>query len=484
MALPGSSEDLVSAAFDPEQFRKFGHALVDQLGNYLETVRNGPGPVSPSQTPEETQHYWQTRLSEPNGDPNTLVAQILERTFRSHHPRNLGHQVGPVLPQAALFEVVSTLLDTGNGTFEVGNPGTPMERVVLMDLARRLGLPSSADGILTSGGSLGNLTALLAMRECRTQSWETGTQEKRYAVLVSEEAHYCIDRAVKIMGWGEDGVVQVPVDDNYRMRTPAMEEALLQCQSNGIDVLGIIGSAGSTATGRIDPLNEVADFCQKHDLWFHVDAAHAGAFIFSRAAKGLIAGIERADSLILDFHKMLLSPSLLTAVLFRRSKDSYQTFAQQANYLWRADHSEEWWNAAKRTMECTRPMLGLRAYALLKHGGPDLFEAYIDQALAATRTFTELLAESQDFEILTAPESNIICYRHTPATVAAENLDALNDHIRKELVAEGKFFIVQVKKRGRTYLRSALMNPHITREILVDLMAEIRTLALGFPIAP
>ena len=181
---------------------------------------------------------------------------------------------------------------------------------------------------------------------------------------------------------------------------------------------------------------------------------------------------------------MLLSPSLLTAVLFRRSKDSYQTFAQQANYLWRADHSEEWWNAAKRTMECTRPMLGLRAYALLKHGGPDLFEAYIDQALAATRTFTELLAESQDFEILTAPESNIICYRHTPATVAAENLDALNDHIRKELVAEGKFFIVQVKKRGRTYLRSALMNPHITREILVDLMAEIRTLALGFPIAP
>jgi L-2,4-diaminobutyrate decarboxylase len=482
MAFQRRGEDPLADAFDPDHFRELGHALIDQLGDYLAAVRDGLGPVSPAQTPEEAQQFWQTQLEESNNDPSSFIAHVLKRTFRSHHPRNLGHQVGPVLPHAALFEAVSSLLDTGNGIFEVGNPGTPMERVVLMDLARRLGLPPSADGVLTSGGSLGNLTALLAMRQCRTKTWNTGTQDIQYAVMVSEEAHYCIDRAVKIMGWGSAGVVQVPVDQDYRMRSAAMESTLSECSANGIEVLGVVASAGSTSTGKIDPLHEVADFCQKHELWLHVDAAHAGAFIFSRKAKGLLAGIERADSLVLDFHKMLLSPSLLTAVLFRRSADSYQTFAQQANYLWQADHSEEWWNAAKRTMECTRPMLGLRAYAILKHGGPDLFEVYIDKALAATRIFAELLQETDDFEILTEPESNIICYRYLPSAGAAEESDALNNHVRRELIEQGKFFIVQVKKNGRTYLRSALMHPHISREILVDLMTEIRTLARGSPL--
>ena len=318
------------------------------------------------------------------------------------------------------------------------------------------------------------------MRERQTGSWETGSEGASYAVLVSEEAHYCIDRAVKIMGWGAGGAIQVPVDEDFRMRASAMEIALAQASKDHRTVLGVIASAGSTATGRIDPLPELADFCQKHHLWFHVDAAHAGAFIFSENAKSKLTGIQRADSVIVDFHKMLLSPSLLTALLFRRSEDSYQTFAQQANYLWQADQAEEWWNAAKRTVECTRPMLGLRAYALLKHGGESLFEAYVDQALAKTTHFAQRLTEADDFELLTEPESNILCYRHVPANVPAAAHDALNGYLPAMLVKEGKFFIVQVRKRGRLYLRSALMNPHITIDIIDELLDELRRHAANF----
>ncbi|MGY8688116.1 MAG: pyridoxal phosphate-dependent decarboxylase family protein, partial [Verrucomicrobiales bacterium] len=228
------------------------------------------------------------------------------------------------------------------------------------------------------------------------------------------------------------------------------------------------------ATGKIDPLKDIATFCQSHSLWFHVDAAHAGAFVFSERARPLLRGWERADSIVIDFHKMLLSPSLLTAVLFRLGRDSYQAFAQKADYLWRADQTQEWWDLAKRTMECTRPMLGLRAYALLKHGGERLFEAYIDQALTATEAFASLIENTSDFELLTSPESNILCYQHTPEGLDRKATNELNQQIRAALIEDGKFFIVQVEKHGRTYLRSAVMNPFVKVAIFEELLDEIR----------
>ena len=473
--------DPVKDGFDPKAFRDLGHAAVDQLADYLETVSKGEGRVRPAQEPDKAATYWGDQLHEEAcQNPTALIAQVLERSFHSHHPRNLGHQVGPVLPLAAVFELVGSLLDTGNGVYEVGDPATPMERAVLKDLNERIGLPKESDGILTSGGSLGNLTALLAMRQCQTGSWDEGTSHQQFAVLVSSEAHYCVERAVKIMGWGEQGIIRVPVDDEYRMRIDALEACLAEAQDDHIQVLGVVGSAGSTATGKIDPLAEIATFCQRHSLWFHVDAAHAGAFVFSEKARPLLRGWERADSIVIDFHKMLLSPSLLTAVLFRLGRDSYQSFAQKADYLWRADQTQEWWDLAKRTVECTRPMLGLRAYALLKHGGERLFEAYIDQALAATETFASLIESSSDFELLTTPESNILCYRHTPNGLDKHATDQLNQKIRAAITADGKFYIVQVEKHGRTYLRSAVMNPFVTIAVFEELLDEIRRISRKF----
>lgn len=459
-------------AFDPEAFRSLGHQVVDALADHWKGAAAGDPPVQRWMEPEDAFAFWEERLKS-GVDPRTLITTILERSFHVAHPRNLGHQVGPVLPAVAAIDLIGNLLDIGNGVYEVGQPATPMERVVLQRLASVLGLPQSADGVLTSGGSLGNLTALLAMRQARGGAWESGGHE--YAVLVSEESHYCVDRAARIMGWGQEGVIRVPVDAAYRMSMPALRNALTRTRASGRHILGVVASAGSTATGQMDPLEDIANFCASEDLWLHVDAAHGGAFAFSQKARPLLRGIERADSVVVDFHKMLLCPSLVTAVLFRRAEHSYQSFAQEAGYLWRADDEHAWWDAAKRTLECTRPMLGLRAYALLALGGESLLETYIDRCRARTLRFAEMIEAAPDFELLIVPESNIICYRHVPDRNASpEEVDHLNQAIREHLVREGYFYIVQVEKAGRTYLRSAFMNPFTEEFHLAELLESLR----------
>jgi len=479
-ALP-KTENTLKAAFDAERFRRFGHEAVDLLAEFLTDVEGAEGQVKSKQSPTEAHEMWRARLQSGDADdaPEELVQQVLEETFRSAHPRNLGHQVGPVMPVAAVMDMVCSLLDTGNGVFEVGNPATPMEHVALAELASKVGFPEGADGVLTSGGSLGNLTAMLAMRQRQTGSWDSGAGDSRFAVLVSEEAHYCVDRAAKVMGWGDEGVIHVPVDDEYRMRIGALAEAYEEARSRNVQVLGVVGAAGSTATGRVDPLNEIADFCAEQDLWFHIDAAHGGGFVYSQRAKPMLAGIERADSVVIDFHKMLLSPSLLTAVLFRKAEDSFQTFAQHAGYLWQQDETHEWWDGAKRTVECTRPMLGLRAYTVIKYGRDGLFESYINRSLDVTHEFAKLVRESDDFELLIEPESNIICYRYAPPGVPEEQLNDLNQAVRAALLATGVFYIVQVEKHGKTYLRSAVMNPFVNESTCRELLVKIREVGEG-----
>lgn len=457
-------------AFSDDSFRELGHRLIDQLADFLAESREGAMPVRSTQTPEESFQYWNQLLH--GATPvETLFSETLKHTFQCQHPNNLGHQVGPTLPAAALADLVGSVLDIGNGVYEVGNPATPMERVVLGELTRCLGLPETADGVLTSGGSLGNLTALLAMRQ-------STRQEGPHTILVSSEAHYCVTRAAWIMGMGEDGTRVVPVDSDYRMSLDELERTYEEACEANLNVIGVVGSACSTATGTFDPLSALAAFCRDKDIWFHVDAAHGGAFALSDSTRPLLEGIEMADSIVVDFHKMLLSPSLLTAVLFRREEASYQAFAQKADYLWRKDEDHEWWDAAKRTLECTRPMLGLRAYVLWKAGKDGLFARYIERQMKLTRTFARLIEEADDFELLIKPESNIICYRYFPsASLSGKELDKLNSGIREQIVNDCEFYIVRVEKDGAVYLRSALMSPTATEESIVLLMEAIRNAA-------
>lgn len=213
-------------AYSAENFRQDAHKLVDTLADYLNTAQNQTlETVIPYQSPEENLRFWQEDLARGIGDSTTLFEEVIRQSNHLHHPRYMGHQVSPPLPIAALAGLLTGMLNNGMAVYEMGLVSNPLERILSDLLASKIGFDETPSGLLTSGGTLANLTALLAARATKapTDVWEEGHNE-RLAVMVSEEAHYCIDRAARIMGMGGEGIIKIPTNHHFQMRTELLEE--------------------------------------------------------------------------------------------------------------------------------------------------------------------------------------------------------------------------------------------------------------------
>ena len=466
------------SGYDPERFRRQGHALVDQLADYLErATTRAPMPVLPWAEPAARLLDWPSDFSaEPSGSLPELMARVLEQSNHLHHPRYVGHQVTAPLPMAALCELAAALLNNGMAVYEMGPVSTAMERNVIAWLGGQLGFPPGCDGVLTSGGSAGNLTGLLAARQTKAgfDAWNEGAHGgPPLAVLASAETHYCVKRAVQVMGWGAGGVQTVPVDAQFRLRPEALPDALAAAARAGRKAIGVGASAGATSTGAFDPFEPIADFCAAHDLWLHVDGAHGASAVLSPRYKPTLRGIERADSVAWDMHKMMMMPALVTAVLFRDGKHSYAALAQEAAYLFNTD--EPWSDSAKRTLECTKRMMSLKVYAGLKLCGTRLFAEYIDYTFDLARRFAARLTAADDFELAIEPDCNIVCFRYAPPGTAAS--DELQRRVRRRVVESGAFYLVQTTLPRGVYLRVTLINPLTTDADLDALLDAVRAAA-------
>ena len=466
-------------AYSAEHFREEAHRLVDQLADYLAAAQSQQlETVIPYQSPDENLLFWQQNAQEGIGASSNFFAEVIKRSNHLHHPRYMGHQVSPPLPMAAMAGMLTSLLNNGMAVYEMGLVSNPIERILSELLTQKIGFGAEASGLLTSGGTLANLTALLTARATQTEVWENG-HEQSLAVLVSDEAHYCIDRAARTMGMGREGIIKIPTNERFQMRTELLEDYYQRAVQSGRKVIAVVGSACSTSTGAYDDFAAIADFCEKHQLWFHVDGAHGGAVVFSERYKSLVKGIERADSVVIDWHKMLLTPALATALLFKRNQDSFQTFHQKAQYLWANQGSQEWYNSGKRTFECTKLMMSVKIYAILKTYGEAIFTENVETLHDLALRFAHIVGERQGFELALVPESNIVCFRFVGEGRTAEQLQVINATIRQKLLEEGTFYIVQTTLRDKFYLRVSLMNPLTSENDLMALLDVIERLAIN-----
>ncbi len=469
--------DLLKLAYDPKNFRDQAHQLVDLIADHLEASLNQTEKiVLPWMDPDKRFLKWQKDLGE-DFDFDLFWKDTINETIHIHHPKYLGHQVCASLPLSGLGEMLNGTLNNGSAIYEMGPVSTAMERVVIEWLTGAMGFTSEASGVLTSGGSLGNLTALLAARQHQSgyDHWTHGKKDEfQPAVMVSEESHYSVSRAVHIMGWGQRGVIKVPSDKHHKLDAGKLEEVYKDAERQGIKVLVLIGNACSTSTGSYDPLEKMADFSEKHGLWFHIDGAHGGAASITPKYKHLTKGIERADSIVIDFHKMLGISALTTAVIFRDGKRSYETFNQKASYLLNDEEREPWFNSATRTMECTKNMMGVKVYSILRTYGPQIFIDYFTECYDLGSVFASLISQSADFELPYQPESNIVCYRYIGSGKSEDEINKMNAVIRRKLIESGKFYVVQTHINNKVYLRSSLMNPFTTETDMEELIREIR----------
>jgi L-2,4-diaminobutyrate decarboxylase len=469
----------VEKSFDAGVFRTQGHQLVDQLAGYLAAAGNRSLPVLPWLEPKNIVPLWPADFpDQPRGDLGELLTRVIAQSNHLHHPRYVGHQVTSPVPIAALGELATTLLNNAMAVYEMGPVGAAMERNLARWMAGRLGFGAGADGIFTSGGSAGNLTALLAARQTKAgfDVWSEGLHGgPPLAFLVSEQAHYSVLRALQIMGLGKSGIVSVPADERFKLRPDALPEALARAKAQGRRVIGVCAGACSTATGAFDPLEEIAEFCAQEGLWLHVDGAHGASASLSPKYRHVLKGIERADTVVWDAHKMLLMPAVCTAVLFREEANSFHAFAQHASYLFSRERAEEeWYSSAVRALECTKPMMALPLYAALYVWGTRLFGEYVTRMFDLGRAFGARLKSERDFDVPVLPECNIVCFRHVPNGVSGAALDDVQARIRMKLIADGSFYLVKTQLRGALYLRVTIINPLTTEQDLEALVGAVR----------
>lgn len=465
------NKELLRKVYDPETFRQEAHRLADVLADRLADLQDKTLPANNYHAPEEELAFWKNFQS---ADFQELTDTVLQRCINVHHPLYVGHQVCGPMPLSALAGFMSNFLNNGMAIYEMGAPASAMEKIVCREFCRAIGYGVEADGILTSGGTLGNLTALLSARKAvaDTDVWTEGHGAK-LAVMVSEEAHYCVDRAARIMGFGTEGIIKVPADEKFKMRTDLLPALYEKAATEGRKVIAVVGSACTTSTGSYDDLWAIADFCEAYGIWFHADGAHGAAVVFSDKYRHLAKGLERADSIVCDGHKMLGASALVTALLFKNQRHSYATFHQKAQYLWADADAPEWFNYGKRTFECTKSMMSYKLYAVMQAYGTAAFGAMTEVTCDLARTFAADLAANEHFILAVQPESDIVCFRLTEKGRSEKELNDLNRKIRQRILEEGEYYIVQTELKGKVYLRTTLLNPFTTREDLRKLTDKI-----------
>lgn len=403
---------------------------------------------------------------------------------KNAHPGMFSYVASPGLPTDPLGHALTAALNQ-NLTGYMGAPGaTLVERALIRWLCTLAGLPEGSDGLLATGGSIANLSAIATAVYDRLgpSARKHGIQGgPRPVILAAESAHFSVQRAAVLLGLGSDGIEAVPSDDGYRMDVNALARQLDEAARDpGRRACCVVASAGTTGMGVIDPLPEIAALCRQHDVWLHVDAAYGGAALLSEALRERLRGIEQADSITIDLHKWCYLAFDASALLYRDPKHARELYAFEADYA-RYGHSQtvETCRFFDLSPEVSRRSRALPAYLAWRHYGLDVLGRNIQHNAECAQYLAELVKASADFELVGEPMLSICCFRYLPSESGgdASRVDSLNAKIVERLALGGNFLLSPTLVGARPALRVCICS-HTTRAHHMDeLVSEIRRIA-------
>jgi len=485
----------IVSAYDPCLLEQAGHRLAALLANHLAKAERSEGAVLPWTDPQDAIRraaaLLQNRGAQIQGESESapvterfaaLAQLMLDQGLNLHDPRYIGHQVPAPVPLAGLFDAIGSVTNQVMAVYEMGPWATAAEQALVGELGTAIGWePGSFAGLVTHGGSLANLTALLTARNVALGNvWESGVsrQGPPPALLAHADAHYSVARSAGILGLGSRSIVRVGLDERGRMDPAQLDDELANLRVHGQPVVAVVACACATPTGAFDPLEDIAEVCRRHAVWLHVDAAHGGAAVLSPRHRHLLTGLEKADSVVWDAHKMLFVPSLCAFVLYRDRRHRFEAFRQDAPYLFDpAAPGLAEYDSGMKTVECTKRAAAFGLWGVWSLFGRELFADMVDVTFALGRTFYEKLSAADDFEPLHEPQCNIVAFRHLPDELrraSAEQIGAFQLELRRRLIESGEFYIVPFKKDGVGALRVTIINPLTTPSHLDDLMSALR----------
>jgi glutamate/tyrosine decarboxylase-like PLP-dependent enzyme len=362
-------------------------------------------------------------------------------------PRFMGYIPGGGLFHSALGDFLAAASNKYSGFAPAAPGAVRIENACTQWLASVIGYPGESAGTLTSGGSLANLTALVAAREARDL-------DGGGAVYLTRFAHHCIDKALHIAGRGRSPKRVIATDDNYRMSAEALEQALEEDRRNGVQPWLVVASAGTVDTGSIDPLHEIADLCRRYGAWLHVDGAYGGLFALCDEGGALLQGIEQADSVALDPHKTLFLPYGTGAALVRDGRHLLDAFSASADYIRPFSETDVGPSPADLSPELTRHFRALRLWLPLQIAGVAAFRAAQSEKLALARYFHARLSELDGWDPGPSPDLAVVAFRYLPKS---GDVDEFNEALIRHVQQEGRVMLSGTRIDGSFRLRCAIL---------------------------
>lgn len=415
---------------------------------------------------EEVEHPGIGLLDAPiseDGIPLDAAIELLDREVirPGAHPASGGHLAyipGGALYHSALGDYLAAVSNKYPAIFFNGPGPVRMENLLLRWVADLAGYPAEAGGNIASGGSLASLTAITAARDAHGIK-AAGVPSA--VVYKTGQAHHCLDKALHIAGLGEAQVRIIPIDERFRMRPDALEEAIAADRAQGLKPWLILAAAGTTDTGAVDPLDEIATIAEREGCWFHVDAAYGGFFLLTDHGRSIMRGIERSDSVVLDPHKSLFLPWGSGIVLVRDARRLTAAFGATGHYLQDTlqdnlpDPGEL--SPADVSPELTKHFRALRMWLPLVLLGTKPFRAALDEKLLLARYFHQEI-QALGFEAGPPPDLSIATFRWAPAGVRPERADQMNQELVERLRRDGRIFLSSTLLDGRFTLRMAALS--------------------------
>jgi aromatic-L-amino-acid decarboxylase len=462
-------DPVLDLAWDPDRARRFADHAVDL---WTELLKRLPSlPVSGSWNAEQVAAGVARAIpDEPLAEDELfdyLRSLVFDWSMYPGHPRFMAYISGSGTVPGAPADLLAAGLNMNLGGWRLSPSGTEIELALIRWFADQFGLPDSAGGFLVSGGAMANFVALKAARDAKAP-WDVRTHGIRWgpalAFYASEEAHVVIDRAADMLGMGLEGVRKVPVDNDRRMRIDALRERIQRDRASGILPIAVAATAGTVATGSIDPLQEIAGVCAEEGLWFHVDGAYGGPAVLTEDLCAMFAGIERADSIAFDPHKWLYTSHSGGCVLLRDSDHLVASFAALAAYVHEdKERSGHGVDLGMMGPQFSRGFQALKVWISLLAHGRKAYARRISHDAELARYMGARVEERSELELSAPVGLSICCFRYVPADLPAgtgreDYLNVLNERLMTDIQLDGRVFCSNAVLDGRFVLRACIVN--------------------------
>jgi aromatic-L-amino-acid/L-tryptophan decarboxylase len=445
---------------------RFVFERITQLAlDYLASLEERPS--FPNVTGSDTEAFFSKPLQEHGIGVAALddLRQVIDGT-RACGPRFFGYVLGSGEPIAAAADLLASVLNQNVTAWRSGPSAATLERVVVGWLAEAIGC-AGFTGSLTGGGSPANLMGLAMAREDVLRANETG---ERGTIYASEQVHMSIPKAVALLGIGRKYLRLIACDEQFRIRTDLLRKEIERDANRGLTPIAIVGSAGTVATGSIDPLPELAEIARDCGAWFHVDGAYGALAAIAEPAK--FAGLNQADSLSLDPHKWLYQPLDCGCLLYRDASAARRAFSHTGDYAKSLiDDPVEGFVFFEETMELSRRFRAQKLWLSLRYHGLANFREAIRNDLAHAQYLAELIHKEPELELLASVPLSAVCFRYVPRS--GGDSDALNQNILQRIVRRGKVFLSNASIHGRFSLRACIVNHRTTRRDIEQVVSEV-----------